>query len=110
MSVSVQGPQGQPVHQEDPLSLRKLQKQLNVQNTSIDMLTQATEKLANSKYTQSRTKPKSESKRERNCSSQSLAASSSSADVSSSESESGWHYNRPKIESKPSSRRSESGQ
>ena len=47
-SVSVQGPQEQPVQEEDPLSLYKLQKQLNMQNTSRDTLTQATERLANS--------------------------------------------------------------
>ena len=39
VTVSVQGPQGQPVQKEDPLCLPKLQKQLNMQNTSIDTLT-----------------------------------------------------------------------
>ena len=106
-SVSLQGPHGQPVHEEELLSLHKLQKQINIQHTSIDTLTQAIERLANSKYTQSRTKSKPASKRKRNCSSQSSATSSSSAEVSSSESESGWRYKRPKIESKPSSRRNE---
>ena len=70
-------------------------------------MTQVIERLANSKYTQSRTKSKPASKRKRNCSSQSSATSSSSAEVSSSESENGWRYKRRKIESKPSSRRDE---
>ena len=39
VTVSVQGPQGQPVQKEDQLCLHKLQKQLNMQNTSIDTLT-----------------------------------------------------------------------
>ena len=63
MSVSVQGPHGQPVHEEELLSLHKLQKQISIQHTSIDTLTQAIERLANSKYTQSRTKSKPASKR-----------------------------------------------
>ena len=65
-SVSVQGPHGQPVHEEELLSLHKLQKQINMQHTSIDTLTQTIERLANSKYTQSRTKSKPTSKRKRN--------------------------------------------
>ena len=53
---SVQGrQQGQPVQQEDLLSLRKLQKQLKMQDISIDTLTQTTERLTNFKYTHSRT-------------------------------------------------------
>ena len=90
VTVSFQDLQGQPVQEEDSRSLHKLQKQLNMQNTSIDTLTQAIERLSDSKYAQSRTKSKPASKRKRNCSSESSATSSSSAEVSSSESESGW--------------------
>ena len=101
------GPMSESVSVQELLSLHKLQKQINMQHTSIDTLTQATERLANSKYTQSRAKSKPASKRKRNCSSQSSATSSSSAEVSSSESESGWRYKRRKIESKPGPRRNQ---
>ena len=55
-SVSVQAPQGQPVQEEDPPSLHKVQKQLNMQNTTIYTWIQATERFAHSKYNWSRTK------------------------------------------------------